>query len=89
MPYASRQQVMAWMDKNNLSAWDTSLTSNWQWTLAVVTHYSDTSPSVTCAVASCPYQKHPIVTSPWQITKAFNVVDVTAIEVDKCAGIGL
>eukprot|EP00957_Ditylum_brightwellii_P144885 11035225-Ditylum_brightwellii.AAC.1 len=64
------------MDQNNLSAWDTSPTSNSQWTSAVVTYHSDTPHSVTCVVASCPYQKHP-------------TVDVKEIEADKCAGIGL
>eukprot|EP00957_Ditylum_brightwellii_P093586 7126436-Ditylum_brightwellii.AAC.1 len=59
MVYARGQQVMVWMDQNNPSAWDTSPTSNWQWTPAVVTCYSNTPPSVTCVVASCPYQKHP------------------------------
>eukprot|EP00957_Ditylum_brightwellii_P205144 15342513-Ditylum_brightwellii.AAC.1 len=73
------------MDQNNPSTWDTSPTSNWQWTLAVVTYYSDTSPSVICVVASHPYQKHPTVTSSWQMTKTFNMVDVKAIEADKCA----
>eukprot|EP00957_Ditylum_brightwellii_P091687 6981612-Ditylum_brightwellii.AAC.1 len=85
MPYTRGQQVMAWMDQNNLSAWDTNPTSNWQWTQAVVTYYSDTPSSVTCVVTSHPYPKHPTVTSSWQMTKTFNVVDVTAIEADKCA----
>eukprot|EP00957_Ditylum_brightwellii_P180706 13766124-Ditylum_brightwellii.AAC.1 len=80
---------MVWMDQNNPSAWDTSPTSNWQWTPAVVTYYSDTQPSVTCVVASHPCKKHPTVTSSWQSTKMFNVDDVKAIEVDKCAGIGI
>eukprot|EP00957_Ditylum_brightwellii_P194712 14831966-Ditylum_brightwellii.AAC.1 len=53
------------MDQNNPSAWDTSPTSNWQWTPAVVMYYSDTPPSVTCVVTSCPYQKHPTVTSSY------------------------
>eukprot|EP00957_Ditylum_brightwellii_P170486 12976963-Ditylum_brightwellii.AAC.1 len=85
MPYARGKQVMVWMDQSNLSAWDTSPTSNWQWTPDVVTYQSDTQHSVTCVVASLPYQKHPIVTSSWQMTKAFSVVDVKTIEVDKCA----
>eukprot|EP00957_Ditylum_brightwellii_P096941 7382315-Ditylum_brightwellii.AAC.1 len=89
MPYARGQQVMVWMDQNNLSAWDTSPTSNRQWTPAVVTYYSDILPSVTCVVASHPYQKYTTVTSSWQTTKMFNVVDIKAIEADKCAGIGL
>eukprot|EP00957_Ditylum_brightwellii_P032779 2485118-Ditylum_brightwellii.AAC.1 len=79
------QQVMVWMDQNNPSAWDTSPTSNWHWTSAVVMCYSDTPPSVTCAVASHPNQKYPTVTSSWQMTKMFNMVDVKAIEADKCA----
>eukprot|EP00957_Ditylum_brightwellii_P063451 4816585-Ditylum_brightwellii.AAC.1 len=85
MPYARGQQVRVWMDQNNPSAWDISPTSNWQWTPAVVAYYADTPPSVTCVVASCPYQKHPSVTSSWQKTKTFNVVDLKAIEADKCA----
>eukprot|EP00957_Ditylum_brightwellii_P151343 11524469-Ditylum_brightwellii.AAC.1 len=85
MLYARGQQVMVWIDQNNLSAWDAIPTSNWQWTPAVVTYYLDTPPSVTCVMASCPYQKHPTVTSSWQTTKTFNVVDVKAIEADKCA----
>eukprot|EP00957_Ditylum_brightwellii_P069238 5256729-Ditylum_brightwellii.AAC.1 len=89
MLYARGQQVMAWMDQNNLSAWDTSPTSIWQWTPAVYTYYSDTPPSITCVVANRPYQKHPTVTSSWQTTKTFNIVDAKAIGVDKCAGIGL
>eukprot|EP00957_Ditylum_brightwellii_P048061 3649379-Ditylum_brightwellii.AAC.1 len=55
------------------------------WTPAVVTYYSDTPPSVTCVVASCPCQKHPTGTSSWQTTKTLNMVDIKAIEVDKCA----
>eukprot|EP00957_Ditylum_brightwellii_P089800 6839350-Ditylum_brightwellii.AAC.1 len=55
------------------------------WTPAVAMYYSDAPPSVTCVVASCPHQKHPTVTSSWQMTKAFNVVNVKAIEADKCA----
>eukprot|EP00957_Ditylum_brightwellii_P125819 9591593-Ditylum_brightwellii.AAC.1 len=72
MPYVRGQQVMVWMDQNNLSAWDTSPTSNWQWTSTVVTCYSDTPSSVTCVVVSHPYQKHPTVASSWQTTKTFN-----------------
>eukprot|EP00957_Ditylum_brightwellii_P176386 13431910-Ditylum_brightwellii.AAC.1 len=79
MLYTRGQQVMVWMDQNNPSAWDTS-TSNWQWAPAVVMYYLDTPPSVTCAVVSCPYQKHPTVTSSWQTIKMLNVVDVKAIE---------
>eukprot|EP00957_Ditylum_brightwellii_P091487 6966507-Ditylum_brightwellii.AAC.1 len=85
MLYTRGQKVMVWMDQNNLSAWDASPTSNWQWTPAIVTYYPDTIPSITCAMASCPYQKHPAVISYWQTTKTSNVVDVRAIEVDKCA----
>eukprot|EP00957_Ditylum_brightwellii_P034780 2636119-Ditylum_brightwellii.AAC.1 len=81
------QENQVWMDQNNLSVWDTSSTSNWQWTPAVVIYYSDTPPSVTCAVANRPYQKHPTVSISWQMTKTFNVVDVNAIEADKCVGI--
>eukprot|EP00957_Ditylum_brightwellii_P196243 14952515-Ditylum_brightwellii.AAC.1 len=77
------------MDQDNPSAWDTSLTSNWQWTPAVVVHYSDIPPSFTCVMASCPYQKHHTFTSYWQTTKTFSMVDAKAIEVDKCTGIGL
>eukprot|EP00957_Ditylum_brightwellii_P079765 6065426-Ditylum_brightwellii.AAC.1 len=73
MPYANRQQVMIWIDQKKPYAWDISTTSNWQWTPAVVTHYSDTPPSVTCVV----------------MAKMFNMVDVKAIEADKGAGIGL
>eukprot|EP00957_Ditylum_brightwellii_P075807 5761685-Ditylum_brightwellii.AAC.1 len=73
MPYTRRQQVMVWMDQNSLSEWDTSPTSNWQWTLAVVAYYSDTPPSITCVVASCPYQKYPSVTNSWQTTKMLNM----------------
>eukprot|EP00957_Ditylum_brightwellii_P150119 11432101-Ditylum_brightwellii.AAC.1 len=80
---------MLWMDQNNLPTWDTSPTSNCQWTPAVVTYYSDTPPSVTCVAASHLYQKHPTVTSSWQTTKTFNVVNVKVIEVDKCASIDL
>eukprot|EP00957_Ditylum_brightwellii_P151304 11521458-Ditylum_brightwellii.AAC.1 len=67
------QQVTVWMDQNNPSVWGTSPTSNWQWTPAVVTHYLDTSHSVTYVVASHPYQKHPTVTSSWQMTKTFSM----------------
>eukprot|EP00957_Ditylum_brightwellii_P142770 10878779-Ditylum_brightwellii.AAC.1 len=76
MLYTRGQQVMVWIDQNNPSAWNISTTSNWQWTPAVVTYYSDTPPSVTCVVASHPYQKHPTITSSWQMTKVFNAVDV-------------
>eukprot|EP00957_Ditylum_brightwellii_P198495 15128036-Ditylum_brightwellii.AAC.1 len=80
MPYASGQQVvMVWIDQNNPSAWDTGSASNWQWTPAVVTHYSDTPPSVTYVVASRPYQKHPTFTSFGQTPKTFNMVDAKAI----------
>ena len=89
MPCTRGQKVMVWMDQNNLSAWDTSPTSNWQWTPAVVMHYTDTPPSVTCIVASHPYQKPPTVASSWQTTKMFNVVDIRQNKVDKDAGIGL
>eukprot|EP00957_Ditylum_brightwellii_P128639 9813212-Ditylum_brightwellii.AAC.1 len=84
MPYTREQQVVVWIDQNNPSAWDTNPTSNWQWTPAAVTHYLDTLHSVTCVGASHPQQKHPTFTSSWQTTKMFNVVDVKAIEVDKC-----
>eukprot|EP00957_Ditylum_brightwellii_P183425 13972169-Ditylum_brightwellii.AAC.1 len=76
---------MVWIDQNNPSAWDTSPTSKWQWIPAVVTHYLDTPPSVTCIVASHPYQKPPTFTSSWQMMKMLNVVYVKAIEVDKGA----
>eukprot|EP00957_Ditylum_brightwellii_P002936 224149-Ditylum_brightwellii.AAC.1 len=80
---------MVWIDQNSPSVWDTSPNSNWQWTPAVAAHYLDTPPSVTCIVASCPYQKPPTFTSSWQMTKTFNVVDVKAIEADKGVGVGL
>eukprot|EP00957_Ditylum_brightwellii_P201324 15325096-Ditylum_brightwellii.AAC.1 len=80
---------MVWIDQNNPSVWDTSPTFNWQWTPAVVTHYLDTPPSVTCIVASHPYQKPPTFTSSWQMTKMFNVVGVKAIKADQSTGIGL
>eukprot|EP00957_Ditylum_brightwellii_P007238 549884-Ditylum_brightwellii.AAC.3 len=83
MLYASGQQVMVWIDQNNPSTWDTSSTSNWQWTPAVVMHYLDTPPSVTCVVASFPNQKHLTFTSSWQTTKTFNMVDVKTIKADK------
>eukprot|EP00957_Ditylum_brightwellii_P065664 4980024-Ditylum_brightwellii.AAC.1 len=76
---------MVWIDQNNPFAWDTSPTSNWQWTSAVVTHYLDTPPSVACVVASHPYHKHPTCTSSWQTMKMFNAVDVKAIKADKGA----
>jgi hypothetical protein len=89
MSYARGQHIKVWCDQNNPTAWYNNPTSNWQWKSTVVTHYLDTPPSVTCIVASHPYQTPPILTSVWQTTKTFNMVDVRAIEVDKGAGIGL
>eukprot|EP00957_Ditylum_brightwellii_P016465 1237555-Ditylum_brightwellii.AAC.1 len=85
MPYARGQHVEVWIDQNNPTAWCNNPTSNWQWTPTVVTHYSDTPPSVTCIMASPPYHTPPILTSVWQMTKTFNMVDDRAIEVDKGA----
>eukprot|EP00957_Ditylum_brightwellii_P209680 15362772-Ditylum_brightwellii.AAC.1 len=77
------QQVEVRIDQNNPTAWNNSPTSNWQWTPAVVTHCSDTPPSVTCIVASRPYLTLPTFTNSWQITKTFNIVNVRAIDADK------
>eukprot|EP00957_Ditylum_brightwellii_P125078 9533995-Ditylum_brightwellii.AAC.1 len=68
MPYARGQQVEVWIDQNNPNAWHTNAIQNWQWTPAVVTHYVDTPPRVTCIVASSPYLQHPVFTSVWQTT---------------------
>eukprot|EP00957_Ditylum_brightwellii_P152285 11594216-Ditylum_brightwellii.AAC.1 len=85
MPYGRGQHIKVWIDQHNPTAWYNNPTSNWQWTPAVVMHYLDTPPNVTCIVASCPYQTPSILTSVWQTTKTFNMVDVRAIEVDKGA----
>eukprot|EP00957_Ditylum_brightwellii_P063532 4821807-Ditylum_brightwellii.AAC.1 len=82
MSYMRGKQVMVWIDQNNQHAWITNLTSNWQWTPSVVTHYSDTPPSVTCLVASPPYLKPPTFTSSWQTTKKFDMINVRPIETD-------
>eukprot|EP00957_Ditylum_brightwellii_P183191 13953635-Ditylum_brightwellii.AAC.1 len=89
MPYTRGQHMEVWIDQNNPTAWYNNPTSNWQWTPAVLTHYSNTPPSMTCIVASHPYQTPPILTSVWQMMKTFNMVDVRAIEAYKGAGIGL
>eukprot|EP00957_Ditylum_brightwellii_P132823 10128122-Ditylum_brightwellii.AAC.1 len=89
MSYARGQHIEVWIDQNNPTAWYNNPTSNWQWTPAVITHYSDTTPSVTCIVASCPYQTSLTFASVWKMTKTFNIVDVMAIKTDKGAGIGL
>eukprot|EP00957_Ditylum_brightwellii_P187441 14275562-Ditylum_brightwellii.AAC.1 len=89
MPYTRGQQVEVWIDQNNPTAWDNNLTSNWQWTPAVVMYCLDTPPSVTCIVAIYPYQTPHTFTSSWQTTKTFNMVDVRAIKADKGASIGL
>eukprot|EP00957_Ditylum_brightwellii_P086142 6554409-Ditylum_brightwellii.AAC.1 len=63
MPYTRGHQVKVWIDQNNPNAWHNNPTSNWQWTPAVVTHYMDMPPCVTCIAASRPYMKRPILTS--------------------------
>eukprot|EP00957_Ditylum_brightwellii_P057844 4386542-Ditylum_brightwellii.AAC.1 len=63
MPYSRGQQVEVWIDQNNPTAWHNNTISNWQWTPAVVTHYVDMPPRITCIMASCPYMQHPILTS--------------------------
>eukprot|EP00957_Ditylum_brightwellii_P017001 1281497-Ditylum_brightwellii.AAC.1 len=73
MPYARGQHVEVWIDQNNPTAWYNNSTSNWQWSPAVVTHYLDTPHSVTCIVATRPYQAPPILTSVWQATKTINM----------------
>eukprot|EP00957_Ditylum_brightwellii_P146806 11176223-Ditylum_brightwellii.AAC.1 len=76
---------MVWIDQNNPTVKDNNPTSYCQWAPAVVMHCSDTPPSVTCIVASCPYQKPPTFTSSWKTMKTFNMVDAMAIEADEGA----
>eukprot|EP00957_Ditylum_brightwellii_P199501 15207724-Ditylum_brightwellii.AAC.1 len=63
MPCTRGQHVKVWIDQNNPTAWYNNPTSNWQWMPAVVTHYLDMPPHVTCIMATCPYQTPPILTS--------------------------
>eukprot|EP00957_Ditylum_brightwellii_P186655 14211604-Ditylum_brightwellii.AAC.1 len=63
MPCARGQHVEVWIDQNNLTARHNNPTSNWQWMSAVVIHYLDTPPHVTCIMATCPYLTPPILTS--------------------------
>eukprot|EP00957_Ditylum_brightwellii_P192116 14624281-Ditylum_brightwellii.AAC.1 len=55
----------------------------------VVTHYLDTPPHVTCIMATHPYLTPPILTSVWQTTQTFNIIDVRPIDADVAAGFGL
>eukprot|EP00957_Ditylum_brightwellii_P178237 13575402-Ditylum_brightwellii.AAC.1 len=59
MSYTRGHHVEIWIDQKNPTAWYNNTTSNWQWTPAVFTHYLDTSHSVTCIMASHPYQTPP------------------------------
>eukprot|EP00957_Ditylum_brightwellii_P033318 2524787-Ditylum_brightwellii.AAC.1 len=76
MPYTRGQQVKVWIDQNNLTAWHNNAISNWQGMSAMVTHYVDTPPRVTCIVTSCPYMQYPILTSVWQTTQTFDSADM-------------
>eukprot|EP00957_Ditylum_brightwellii_P049484 3753461-Ditylum_brightwellii.AAC.1 len=89
MPHARGQQVKFWIDQNNSITWHNNPTSNWQCVPAVVTHYVNTPPCVTCIVASHPYLKPPILTSVWQTTQTFNSADVRPLGADVEAGFGL
>eukprot|EP00957_Ditylum_brightwellii_P088735 6757574-Ditylum_brightwellii.AAC.1 len=89
MPYARGQQVKVWIDQNYPTAWHNNPTSNWQWMPAVVSHYVDMPPHVTCIVASHLCMKHPILTNVWQTTQTFNSADVRPLSGDVRAGFGL
>eukprot|EP00957_Ditylum_brightwellii_P052910 4011752-Ditylum_brightwellii.AAC.1 len=75
MPYIMGQPFKVWIDQNNPTVWHNNAISSWQWTPAVVTHYVDMTPGVTCIVTSHPYMQHPILTSVWQTTQTFDSAD--------------